>query len=350
MRRVFRVAAAAIGLAFAGSIGAAEPSKCALVRVAEWPVRLEHNKLIVDGAVNGQKVGIMLDTGAARSMILRSAATRLGLPMRQARGYRMFGIGGETYVEAARIDEFSIGQAARKGWSVVVAGERSLGRDVVFILGEDFFHDVDVEFDLAHHAVRLFQPRDCDGVALAYWALNGASEVEIERISSQAQILLTVQINGQPVTALLDSGAGASVLTLRDAARLGVTPETPGVVAGGRSAGLGQKSVENWIGPFASFAIGNETIRDTKIRFADIWKDATYTPVASHLAKRLEGLPAMLLGADFLHAHRVLVAHSQRKMYFTYAGGPVFALTGPLDSRSDSGEAGDGAKPASGEN
>jgi hypothetical protein len=26
-----------------------------------------------------------------------------------------------------------------------------------------------------------------------------------------------------------------------------------------------------------------------------------------------------------LRAHRVLVSHSQRKMYFTYLGGPVFA-------------------------
>ena len=33
----------------------------------------------------------------------------------------------------------------------------------------------------------------------------------------------------------------------------------------------------------------------------------------------------MLIGADFLRAHRVLVSHSQRKMYFTYLGGPVFA-------------------------
>jgi hypothetical protein len=32
----------------------------------------------------------------------------------------------------------------------------------------------------------------------------------------------------------------------------------------------------------------------------------------------------MLLGTDFLRAHRVLVARSQRKMYFTYAGGTVF--------------------------
>jgi len=34
----------------------------------------------------------------------------------------------------------------------------------------------------------------------------------------------------------------------------------------------------------------------------------------------------MLLGADFLRAHRVLVAHSQGKIYFTYIGGPAFQL------------------------
>jgi hypothetical protein len=32
----------------------------------------------------------------------------------------------------------------------------------------------------------------------------------------------------------------------------------------------------------------------------------------------------MLLGADFLRSHRVLVARSQAKMYFTYEGGTVF--------------------------
>ena len=39
---------------------------------------------------------------------------------------------------------------------------------------------------------------------------------------------------------------------------------------------------------------------------------------------------SMLLGADFLFSHRVFITHSQRKIYFTYAGGPVFQLTGPL--------------------
>jgi predicted aspartyl protease len=336
MIRGLTLLTASIAMLAATSMAVAAASNCKMVQIADWPVRLERGHLIVDGAINGQKIDIMLETGSTRSLILRSATERLGLTRQEARGYRLVFIGGETHVEAADIDEFKIGQVTRKNWRVLVAGERDFGRDVAFLLGEDFFYQADVEFDLAHGAVRLFQPKDCDGVSLAYWATEGVSEVDIEAIyDAQPQIVLTIQINGQPVRALLDSGTGTSVLDKADAARLGVTPETPGVVASGSGVGLGGKSVDNWIGPFQSVVIGNETITDTNIRFADLWKDATYAVTGSRLANKVEA-PPMLLGADFLRAHRVLVAHSQRKLYFTYAGGPVFQLTGAREGSKDS--------------
>ena len=318
------VAALAIGLALASNTFAAA-SNCKMAQIADWPVRLERGRVVVDGAINGQKIGIMLDTGASTSLILRSATERLGLTRHGVRGYRMFGVGGETNVEATSIDEFKIGEFARKNWRVLVAGEQDFGSGFAFLLGEDFLGQVDVEFDLAHGAVRLFQPRDCEAVSLAYWATEGASEVDIEAIDdARPQIIVTVHINGQPVRAMLDSGASRSVLDKSDAARLGVTPDSPGVVASGKGGGLGGKSVDHWIGPFQSFAIGNEVITDTTIGFADLWKDAKYTPFGGNLPRKVEVTMSMLLGADFLHAHRVLVAHSQRKLYFTYAGGPVF--------------------------
>jgi hypothetical protein len=132
--------------------------------------------------------------------------------------------------------------------------------------------------------------------------------------------------------ALLDSGASASVLDKVAAERAGITPDSPGVIASGKGGGLGGKAVAFWIGPLQSFAIGGETIKDTTIQFADLWKDATYTS-ASRLPRKVESPASMLLGADFLRAHRVLVAHSQRKVYFTYEGGPVFQMTGPLAPR-----------------
>jgi predicted aspartyl protease len=348
IKRTFLVASVVIGVAIASGICTAAPSECKFMRIAEWPVRLEHNKLIVDGAINGRKIGIMLDTGAGQSLILRSAAIRLGLTLRRASRYRLFGLGGETDVEVAHLDEFKIGQATQKNWQVIVAGERDFGDDVTFLLGEDFFHKVDVEFDLAAGAVRLYQSKDCDGVSLAYWAANGAGQVEIEDVDgNHPQIVLTVQINGQPLRALLDSGASSSMLPMSDATQLGVTPQTPGVIAR-TASGLGAKTIDSWIGPFESFTIGDETIRNPQIRFADLWKDTTYGETGSRLQRQV-GLRPMLLGADFLLAHRVLVAHSQRRIYFTTAGVPMFQSSRPLETRKDPGQEG-GTKPKTGEN
>jgi predicted aspartyl protease len=335
-RHRFLAASAILGLAVASSLAVAAPSNCKLVRLAEWPVQMKRNALIVEGAVNGHKLGIMLDTGAGSTMILRSAAIQLGLPRQTVRGYRAFGVGGELDVEVTSVDEFKIGEATRRSWQMLVAGEFDLGGDVGVILGDDFFHKVDVEFDLAHNAVRLYQAKDCEGVSLAYWAKEGASEVDIAPVdATRPQIVLPVLVNGRQVRALLDSGAATSVLDKWEAEQAGVTPQTLGVVEVGAATGLGKKTVDSWIGPFRTFTIGDEMIRDTTLHFADLYKDATFTPVGSRVPRKVDELQPMLLGADFLRSHRVLVAHSQRKMYFTYVGGPVFQVTQAPEPRNN---------------
>ena len=307
-------------------------TSCKYAKFADWPARLENGVLIVDGTINGKKIGIVLDTGTERSLILRGSATRLGLPIQPIPGAKLIGISGETNVEAAQIDEFKIGDASRKDWGVIVVGDVDFGRSADFILGEDFFRAVDVEFDLAHNAVRLFRGLDCESVSLAYWAPNGAGQVDIAKVSdARPQILFTVQLNGLAMQAVLDSGAPTSVVNLSDAARAGVTTKTPGVVAIASGRGSGAGTIDSWVGPFASFTIGDERIKDTTIRFADLWKDAAPSDAGSRAASAAESNPAMLLGTDFLRSHRVLVAHSQRKMYFTYAGGPVFSIDDPIE-------------------
>lgn len=347
--RIFFVAATlALCAAVAANPTAVSAAECKMLQAADLPVRLQRNKLIVDGEINGHKVGIVLDTGSTRTLILRSAAERLGLRRDQARGVRMFGVGGETNVESALVDEIRIGEAGRKNLRMLVAGEHELGRDMDVLLGEDFLHGYDIEFDLAHGAVRLYQPRGCEGVPLAYWATDGASEVAIDAIDEvRPQIRFSVLVNGHPLSALLDSGAAISLLDSPVAARLGVTPATPGVTPLGRGGGLGQKAIDYWTGPFQSFAIGDETIRDTSIAFAALFKDASYTMTGSHVPRKVESV-AMLLGADFLRAHRVLVAHSQQKMYFTYIGGPVFQHLAPAASSGETRREAD-AGPAGGD-
>jgi len=293
------------------SVPALAATDC-MVRIAEWPVRISHgNKLLIDGAINGRKVDIALDTGSMITMIIRSEAKQLGLKPSPTAG-RISGAGGESAVEKVLVDEIRIGEATGKDLYMLVAGEQDVKGEFSVILGEDFFrqHRFDVEFDLPHNAVRFYQSSACGAASLAYWAAGGVGEVVIEPFNeSEPRIFLTVRINGQPVRALLDSGAANSLLNKSVAARLGMEPGKPGVMAAGRVRGVGRSELNAWVAQFQSFVIGSETIKEVAILFAELPPDVP-----------------MLLGADFLRAHRVLVAHSQRKVYFSYTGGPVFQL------------------------
>jgi predicted aspartyl protease len=304
---------------------AGEAPKCKLMRLAEWPVRADHYRPVVDGEINGQKVGVLLDTGSSSSLIARSATARLGLPRQQVEGRQFFGIGGQTHVEAAFVNEFRIGKWSRTGWRVMVAGEREFPDDLAVILGDDFLHQADIEFDLRNNVVRLFQAKDCAGASLAYWSRQA---LEVPLLQGHEKIVVTVAINGKPLRAMLDSGA-MSLLAKVDAEDRGVTPGSPGAEPAGCVRGFGAAAVDAWTAPFETFAIGDELIRNPRIRFADLWRHTTYTETGSRLPGRFAGLPEMLLGADFLRSHRVLVARSQGKMYFTYEGGTVFATSAP---------------------
>jgi clan AA aspartic protease (TIGR02281 family) len=330
MRALPAFVALAMGVSSAEAAESAARGKCTVARIAEWKTLPTQGQPIVDGTINGRKVGVLLDTGATRSVVVRSAADRLGLVRYGTRSSRMMGVGGETAVETVSIDEFAIGAEVRRNWRVLVAGEHDFGASIAVILGQDYLRHADVEFDLAHGVVRVFQSRNCDGHSLAYWTTGAVGTVELEAISDVAPaIYFNVEINGHPVRAQLDSGAFPSLLTAPKAAELGVTPKSPGVVAGGCSKGIGQKSIEFWLGTFESFRIGDEVVRDPGIRFADIWKFSTIAETGSHVPVKPGDRPDMLLGADFLRSHRVLVAHDQRRMFFTYSGGAVFPKLAP---------------------
>ena len=298
-------------------------SKCQLVLIAQWPTRSDHYRPVVDGEINGQKIGVLIDTGAGVSIIHRSAAQKLGLRTSPARGYRMWGVGGEMQVEEAYIDEFKIGDASHKNWVALVSGEHEFPDDIAVLLGYDFFHQMDVEFDLKQRAVRLFQPKGCERASLAYWT----KEAVAVPLEGGRRIFVSVRVNGRPLSAELDSGATFSSLSAEAALQLGLTPQTKGVISAGCSTGLGRLRVDHWLAPFESFAIGDELIHNPKIPFGDLWQHTRYESTGSHLARRVDDLAEMLLGSDFLRAHRVLVAHSQGRLYFSYVGGTIFPVT-----------------------
>jgi hypothetical protein len=88
--------------------------------------------------------------------------------------------------------------------------------------------------------------------------------------------------------------------------------DSPNVAYGGKRFGIGEKLVDSWIAPFESLEIGKEIVSHPKIAVAELDGSTAFA--------RLHTETPMVLGLDFLRGHRVLVAHSQRKMYFTDSG------------------------------
>jgi predicted aspartyl protease len=310
-----RLAALAILALLAPASIAADVVRCRLVRIAEWPVRFERDLPLIDGAINGKKISVLLDTGAYASILTKAAADRLGLATR-GNYESMVGFGGESEITTARLDELHIAGAVRNNVRVRVGGERPIP-GVDFILGDDFFRNADIEFHYSEGVVRIYQARDCAGTPLAYWD-RSARSVAME---DDSKVVIAIRVNGRDALALLDSGASSSVVSLNFAAKLGITPQSPNVIPGGCSRGLGAGEVRSWIAPFETIELAGEVIRDARIAIAD------FIPELAHVN------PEVILGTDFLRTHRVLVSRSQRKVYFTNVSGPVFPARKSSDCR-----------------
>ena len=302
------VLAAAALTAMAGPAFAA----CKLEAFAELPVTMEGFRPIVTVKINGQDALLIADSGAFFSMLTPAGAKRLGLSVRPGPTWlHVKGVYGVTDVSVTKVRELRGVGPIMRDVDFLVGGSR-FEQDVDGLLGQNYLTVSDVEFDLAHGVIRLFKTSGCHGVDLAYWAGDKPYSVlqfQPGRHSPNA-VIADAAVNGSRIRVTFDSGAYRSILSLRAAGLAGVGVDTPGVEPGGVEGGIGRQLRDSWIAPFASFKIGDEEIKNTRLRIGPVELDDV----------------DMLLGADFFMSHRILVSRAERKIYFTYNGGPVFRL------------------------
>jgi len=294
--------------------GGAAQAACQYQEIATLPLELlERNAApVVQGAINGQPVPMLFDTGAQHTYLIKAEMDRQGLSMaRQKR--QVAGVGGATSMFLVRLRDMAVGPAhvSNANFSVVDALDKA---SFAAIVGADFLSQADMEVSLADKQAKFFHADGCADHGLAYWDGN-ALDIPMQSLSLKDQRqIIEVELNGQKVRAMIDTGAGTSVLSLEAAERAGVTPQSAGVAPAGIMSGVGSEKVPSYNAPFERFAIGGETIKNPHIRIAD-W----------HLTQWFgRNGPEMLLGRDFLKTHHVLLAISQNRLYFSYLGGQVF--------------------------
>ena len=302
------LALVALGLALcAGPATAA----CKLGLLAELPVTMNDLAPVVPAKVNGSDAWLIADTGAFFSMITPDSAARFGLKRSALpEGMRVTGVTGVADVGMATAREFTFLGHALHNVEFMVGGSRMNG-GADGLLGQNVLSIADVEFDFANGVIRLFKPVGCEHAILTYWdkTLSGSVLGTELTTLNDPYIRTTASVDGARINVVFDTGTPRSILTMRAAKRSGQRPDGPGVVSAGRVGGINRRAVDTWLAPFKSFRIGDEEIRNTQLRIGDIELDDD-----------------MLLGADFFLSHRIYLARSQHKIYFTYNGGPVFRL------------------------
>jgi tetratricopeptide (TPR) repeat protein/predicted aspartyl protease len=282
----------------------------------DLPVSISGTWAVIDAKINHQDVRLVVDSGAFFGMMSQATARELKLKIGPAPyGLMMDGVGGSTQPSVGTAKAFTLANVDMPNVDFLVGGSE-VGDGNSGLLGQNFLAKWNVEYDLAKGAIRLFRDTDCSKMFLAYWIVETHQPytvVDLEKVTPQFPYAVGhAFLNGEKIRVVFDSGASASMLSLKAAARAGVKFDSPGVTDGGLVAGVGRRMVGSYIAPFASFKFAEgEEVKNARLRIADI--DL--------------GFADMLLGADFFLSHRIFVANTQDKVYFTYNGGPVFDLT-----------------------
>lgn len=238
----------------------------------------------------------VVDTGADRTVVSRELATKLNLtPGRTATMHTMTGVGP---VETVLLPPLTVAGRQTDDIQAPALDEYHLG--AAGLLGLDSLKDRRIVMDFRRRTLAILEPGERERHDPDTIVVTGRSRFG-------QLVLVDADIDGTPITVIIDSGAQNTIgntalrtLLGKRNRRLDFFPTTLIDVTGGELKA-----------EFASVdkvRIGGITINDAVIAFAD-----------AHPFKRFELLnkPAMLLGMDTLRGfERVSVDFAQRKVRF----------------------------------
>jgi predicted aspartyl protease len=197
------VVASSLAAASAGAEGAPEPPPEAVVAAIPFEADAPVNRVMIDLAPEGSRPWVlMLDTGAADSVITPRLARAMGVSVRRLKSspYRKKTRLGRDL--QFRVDTRTSDTASKTGWDYG-------------LLGADFLDDYVLEIDFPARRVRFLDPKR--------YRVPESVDAPDERVVpvelGGTRLLVPIELHGRPVRALLDTGASSTILLSGKAAR-----------------------------------------------------------------------------------------------------------------------------------
>jgi len=199
---------------------------CDLTKVAEIPMEVQDNLLVVRVGINDHWVDLVLDTGAERTTISDAAAERLGLRRDLRFITHAMGIGGGTTSADVNIDRLVMGGVHFTPTPRLAVGTFKLqtvrGLKADGLLGADILSAYEMDIDTSAGKLTLYHSRVCPNAHPPWnepWVELAGVRVLKDRL------LVPFELDNVPGMAILDTGAMRNDLGVNMARRLGLNDQ-----------------------------------------------------------------------------------------------------------------------------
>jgi hypothetical protein len=287
-------------------IPAAARTSCQVDPRTSVPVEAVSGNILVTVAVNDVPATFILDTGAERTLMAEDAVRRLGLERDSWVASAVRGIAGieerpNALPRSLRLGSIALRRRTLTEDTSVTVGPLPVseigGHPVAGLLGRDFLSPFDLDLDLPHHQLTLYDVHDCRAGFLPWTVPYGSIPANTP---AGTALIVAAMVNGRPMRALVDTGASASLLTAPGMFRLGLTPGSLAHDPGGNGRGIGPKPVPMYRHRFSELRVGSEVTRDPILWVASV---------------RVVPIVDLLLGADWLAPRHVWLSFATKQMF-----------------------------------
>ena len=297
-RRTLRGLAPVGALLVAGCQGASGGA-CTVQWHSTLPVVMRQALAVVPVRINGETVGLGVDSGAPNTLVTPQLVAALDLrPDPGMSRRRLAGVGGNAYSQVVALDSLQLAGVTYRKIDVDAASLGKLGGGdmaVSGLVGEDLLSRYDIGFDIGHREISAYTVRGCATVSPPWGA---ATPIPIH-LSDVNHLVFPLELDGHRLNAVFDTGAASNLVLEGGAAALGLTPDKLAqdrVIAG---EGIGERTTSSRLHRFATLRVGDETIRDPQLLVSDYSEPGV----------------DLILGMRFIRDRQVFVSHATAQMF-----------------------------------
>jgi hypothetical protein len=250
---------------------------------------------------------MLLDTGGVISTLTQKTFEESGRRATRRADIVLYDVRGNRMDRSVTLPTLTIGQVRGSAWRFwihepsVELGNTPNG-PVAGLLAPDILRQFDVDLDFARKTVKFFSPDHCEGKIL-YWTPSAMAIIPMQL--DAGHIVVPVTVDGQRLQAIVDTGAGGTIMNLTVAERrFGLTADT----ANSGPSVHQFKSLE-----LEGLSVANPTIRLEPDRVAN----AMPSNLGGVMSQPRQGLPDVIIGQNVIGKFHVYIAYGERKLYVT---------------------------------